>query len=179
MQVAVDDEDQVVQFFPGGKPDGAQRFRLIHFAVSHEGPDLAVAGRDQFPVFQVPHEARLVNGHQRPQAHGDGRELPEIGHQPGMRVGGEAVAVNLLAELAYLVFAQTAVQESAGIDTRGRVALDEYQVAALLFRCGAKKMVESHVIQCCGRSKTGDVTAQFGAEPVGPDHHGQRVPAYQ
>jgi hypothetical protein len=46
LQVAVDDEDQVVEALAPGHADGAHRLRLVHLAVAHEGPDLAVVGRD-------------------------------------------------------------------------------------------------------------------------------------
>ena len=59
------------------------------------------------------------------------------------------------------------------------MTLDEYQVAALLFRGCPEKMVEAYVVQGRGRGEAGDVAAQFGVETVGPDDHGQRVPAYQ
>ena len=39
LQVAIDDEDQVVQLFAGGQRDGAQGLGLVAFAVAQEGPD--------------------------------------------------------------------------------------------------------------------------------------------
>jgi hypothetical protein len=44
LQVAVDDEDQVVELLARGHADGAERFDLVGLAVAEEGPDLAVAG---------------------------------------------------------------------------------------------------------------------------------------
>ena len=44
LQVAVDDEDQVVQFLAPGHGDRAQRFRLVGLAVAEEGPYLAAFG---------------------------------------------------------------------------------------------------------------------------------------
>ena len=41
LQVAVDDEDQVVEALAAGERDRAERFGLVHLAVAHEGPDLA------------------------------------------------------------------------------------------------------------------------------------------
>src|SRR3712207_8974295 len=41
LQVAVDDEDQVVQPLPPAERDGAQALRLVGLAVAHEAPDLA------------------------------------------------------------------------------------------------------------------------------------------
>jgi hypothetical protein len=42
LQVAVDDEDQVVELLARGHADGAERFDLVGLAVAEEGPDLAV-----------------------------------------------------------------------------------------------------------------------------------------
>ncbi len=42
LQVAVDDENQVVEFLARGEGDRAERFRLIRFAVAEERPDLGV-----------------------------------------------------------------------------------------------------------------------------------------
>src|SRR6186997_1299519 len=41
---------------------------------------------------EVAVEARLVDGGQRPEAHGHRGELPEVGHQPRVRVRAEALA---------------------------------------------------------------------------------------
>ena len=41
LQVAVDDEDQVVELLPARERDRAERFRLVHLAVAAEHPDLA------------------------------------------------------------------------------------------------------------------------------------------
>jgi hypothetical protein len=77
LQVAVDDEDQVVQVLARGQADGAQRFRLVHLAVAAEHPDLAVLGVGDAACRYF--RKRLVDGHQRAQAHGHGGELPEVG----------------------------------------------------------------------------------------------------
>ena len=50
LQVAVDDEDQVVELFARRQADGAERFGLVGFAVAEKRPDLrrrtASSGRD-------------------------------------------------------------------------------------------------------------------------------------
>ena len=86
LQIAVDDEDQVVELLAHRHGQRAHRFRLVHLAVAEESPDLAIRGRHDAAVLQVAHEARLKNRHHRAEAHGHRRELPEIGHQPGMRI---------------------------------------------------------------------------------------------
>ena len=91
LQIAVDDEDQIVEFFTRCQRQRGQRFRFIHFAVAEYTPDRALLGREQLAVFQVAQEARLINCADRAQSHRAGRELPEVLHQPGMRIGGETL----------------------------------------------------------------------------------------
>src|SRR6185312_10766155 len=42
LQIAVNDEDQIVEALATGKRDRAERLRLVGLAVAHERPDLAV-----------------------------------------------------------------------------------------------------------------------------------------
>ena len=101
LQVAVDDEREVVELLAGGQPDRAERLRLAHLAVAEERPDVLLRGVLDAAVVQVAVEARLVDRVDRGQAHRDRRELPEVRHQPGVRVRREAVAravLDLLAE---------------------------------------------------------------------------------
>ena len=86
LQVAVHHENQVVQPFAGSQGDRTQRFGFIHLAVAHEGPDSSAGRRLQSAVLQIANKPRLINRLNRPQSHTDGRKLPEIGHQPGMRI---------------------------------------------------------------------------------------------
>ena len=94
----------------------------------------------RFSVFgdaarvQVLEEARLVDRHQRAEAHRDGRELPELGHQLRVRIARHALAVDFLAEVEQLLFGQAAFEVGARIDAGRRVALDVEQVAAVVVR---------------------------------------------
>ncbi|MDZ7653192.1 MAG: hypothetical protein U5L03_11920 [Burkholderiaceae bacterium] len=130
-------------------------------------------------VLQVLHEARLVDRHQRPEAHRHGRELPEVRHQPGMRVGREALAVDLLAEVVQLLLADAALEEGARIDARRRVALDVEQVAAVVLAARVEEVVEADVVEGRRRGEARDVTAERGILAVGLDHHRHRVPAHE
>ena len=98
LQVAVDDEDEVVELLAHRHGERAHRFRLVHLAVAQKRPDLAIRRRHDPAVLQIAHEARLENRHHGTQSHGHRRELPEIRHQPGMRIGGQAVAAHLLTK---------------------------------------------------------------------------------
>src|SRR5205807_9701380 len=99
LQVAIDDEDQVVELFARRHADRAHRFGLVHFAVAHERPDFAAFGRGEAAILQIFHEPRLVDRHQRPKAHRYRRELPEFGHQPWMRIRRNALAIDFLAKV--------------------------------------------------------------------------------
>ena len=92
LQVAVDDEDQVVELLAARQRDRAERLGLVGLAVAEEGPHLAVAERRQAAILQVAHEARLVDRHDGPESHRHRRELPEVRHQPRMRIRREAAA---------------------------------------------------------------------------------------
>src|SRR5690606_19629450 len=178
LQVAVDDEDQVVQLLAAGQGDGTQGFRLVALAVAHEAPDLLLAGRDEATGFQVLHEACLVDRLDRAQAHGNGRELPEVRHQPGVWVGGQAVAVHFLAEVVHLVFADAAFEEGAGVDAGGGVALEEDQVATVLLGRSLEEVVEADVVQGGTGGEARNVAAQVRILQVGTHDHGQGVPTH-
>jgi hypothetical protein len=81
----------------------APRFDLVGFAVAEEGPDLALTGLGQTARVEVLHEASLIDGLDRAEAHGNGRELPEVRHQPRVRVGRNALAAGFLAEVVHLL----------------------------------------------------------------------------
>ena len=107
LQVTVDHEDQVFKLLAPRQGDGTQGFRLVTLAVAQERPHLAVATLDQVTRGQVTHYMRLVDRLDRAQPHGDGRELPEVRHQPGMRVGRQAIAIHFTPEIVQLLFGQT------------------------------------------------------------------------
>src|SRR5215218_1555566 len=176
LQVAVDDEDQVVEPLPARHADGAQGLRLVRLAVAEEAPDLAPGGVGEAAALQVPQEARLVDRHQRAEAHGDGRELPEVGHQPGVRVGGDALAVDLLAEVQQLLLGQPPFEEGAGVEARRGVALHVHEVAAVLLGGAVPEVLEADVVERRRGLEAGDVAAEFRTLLVGAQHDGERVP---
>ena len=177
LQVAVDDEHQVVELLAHRQRERAHALRLVHLAVAEESPDLAIGHRHHFAVFHVALKARLVDSHHRPQAHRHRRELPEIRHEPGMRIGRETVAAGFLAEVFQLVFAEPAFEEGARIDAGRGVTLDVHHVAGMICRSRAPEMVEAHFVQRGRRCVGGQVAAVFARHLVGVEHHGQRVPA--
>src|SRR5690554_1669251 len=128
LQVAVNHPDQVVQLLAAGLGDRTQGFRLIALTIAHKRPHLAAVHVDQLATVQVLHDVGLVDRLDRPQTHGNGRELPVIRHQPGVRVRRQTFAVYFFAVLVQLLFTKTAFQEGAGIYARRCVALEVHQV---------------------------------------------------
>src|SRR6185312_10689452 len=116
LQVAVDDEDQVVELFARRNPDGAERLRLVHLAVAEERPHPAAAGVTQLAVEQVAVEAGLVDRVDRAKAHGNGRELPEVGHEPRVRIGRQAAGADFLAEAVELALGEPPLQVGTGVE---------------------------------------------------------------
>ena len=179
LQVAVDHEDQVVEPLARRQGDGAQRLGLVGLAVAEERPDLGVGHRLELAVLEVAVEAGLVDGHDRPQPHRHRRELPEIGHQPRVRVAGEPAALGqLAAEVLELFLRQPAFQERAGVDARRGVALEVDHVAFVAV-AAAEEMVEGHLVEGGRRGVGGDVAADAVFVAVGAHHHGHGVPADQ
>ena len=108
LQVAVDHKHQVVQALTCGQANGAQALGLVHFAVAAEHPHLAVFGVGNAAGVQVLQKARLVNRHQRAQTHRHRGELPKLGHELGVGVARQALAIHLLPKVEQLLFAQAA-----------------------------------------------------------------------
>ena len=61
LQVAVDDEGEVVELLAGGDADRAERLGLAHLAVAEERPHVLLAGVLDAAVVQVAVEPRLVD----------------------------------------------------------------------------------------------------------------------
>ena len=53
LQVAVDDEDEVVELLAGGERDRAERLRLVRLAIAEEGPDFLVGRLLEPAVLEV------------------------------------------------------------------------------------------------------------------------------
>src|SRR3546814_7783461 len=96
----------------------------------------------------------------RAQPHGYCRELPEIRHQPRVRIGRQALTIHFLAEVVHLLFADAAFHECTGVNAWRGVALEVDQVAALFVGRGLEEIVEADVVQGCAGGEAGDVTAK-------------------
>ncbi|CAB4565003.1 unannotated protein [freshwater metagenome] len=84
LQVAVDDEVEVVESFVGRDLKLTATFDLIHLAVAEECPNLLVGGVLDTAVRQVAVELCLVDRIDRSEPHRHGWELPELGHEAGV-----------------------------------------------------------------------------------------------
>jgi len=177
LQIAVDDEDQIVEFLAGCERGGTEGLRLVHFAIAHEGPDLAALRGDQIAVFEITQEARLVDRHDRTEAHRYCRELPEARHQPGVGIGRQALAIDLLAEVVEVVFRQQAEQVGARIDAWRRMALEEHEIATVLGARRVPEMAVADFVEGRGAGVARDMPTEFGILAIGLDHHGHCVPA--
>jgi hypothetical protein len=149
LQVAVDDEDQVVETFAATQRNCAERLWLVAFAVAEERPDLAAFGLREAAALEVLEKARLVDRHQRTQSHRHRGELPELGHQPRMRVRRYALAVAFLAEVLELLVGKASLDVGASVDPRCDMALHIDQVAAVIARRTAPEVTEADVVQQC------------------------------
>ena len=118
LQVAVHRHHDVVEALATGKGELREGFGFVGFTVAHRVPDPGGTGGGQTSVFEVAIEACLMDGRHGAQAHADGGELPEIGHQAGMRVAREALATDLLSELFDVLVGQSTLKPSTGVDAR-------------------------------------------------------------
>ena len=160
LQIAVHDEDQVVQLLARGQRDRAQGFGLVGFAVAQKRPDLAGRYGYDAAILQIPHEARLIDRIDRAEAHRDGGKLPEVRHQPGMRVGGKArMLAQLVAEVFQVLLIQTAFQERAGVLAGRGVTLEVDKIARLIAVPAVEEMVVADFGQSGERRVGGDVAA--------------------
>ena len=162
---------------PAGQRDRAQRLGLVHLAVAQERPDVAVLGLGQAAALQVLQEAGLVDRHQRAEAHRDGRELPEVRHQPRVRVRREPAAVRLLAEGVHLLLGEAALEEGARIDAGRRVPLHHHEVAAVAGRGRVPEVLEAGVVERRRGLEARDVSAELGGLLVRAQHRRDGVPA--
>ena len=181
LQVAVDDEDQIVELLARRQRDRAERLGLVGLAVAEERPDLRVRRRLQPAILEVAREARLVDRHDRAEAHRDGRVFPEVRHQPGMRVRRQAAArPRFAAEVLEVRLVDAPFEVGARVDARRRMALEEDDVAVvgrLALAAAMEKMIEPDFVQRRGRREGRDVPADALFRLVRAHDHRRGIPA--
>ena len=180
LQIAIDDENKIVEIFARSERDRAQSLGLIRLAVSEERPDFCVGDGFEAAIFEIAIEAGLVDRHERAQAHRNRGIFPEVRHQPGVRIGRQAAAFpEFAAEILQLLCGKAAFEKRAGIDAGRSMPLQINRVAFELFGAPAKEMVEADFKQRGRGGICGNVPADAVVHAVGANHHGQSVPADQ
>ena len=131
LEVAVDDEGEVVEPLARGDAQPAQRLRLVHLAVADEGPHPRAAGVGQAARGEVAVEAGLVDRGQRAEAHAtpSGTARSRASAAGAGYEGARCRRQRLAAEVVELLLGQPALEEGAGVDPGRRVALEEDLVA--------------------------------------------------
>ena len=147
LQIAIDDEDQVVELLPARERNRAEAFRLVHLAVAAENPDFSPVRFRETTIVKILQEARLIDRHQRTEAHRDGRKLPEVRHQPRMRIGRQSAPADLATKMDQLIFGQSPFEKRAGVNSRRRMPLKHDQVAAVFVRRCTPEMHEAGFIE--------------------------------
>jgi hypothetical protein len=149
LQVAVDDEDEVVELLARRQRQRAQRFGLVGLAVAEERPHAGFGGVVEPAVVEVAVEAGLVDRVDRAEAHRHGGELPEVRHEAGMRIAGEPLAAttDLPPEVVQVVLGQAAFEVGAGVRAGRCVALDVDVVTGLTVVLATEEVVEADLVQ--------------------------------
>ena len=139
---------------------------------------LALDVRLEAAILQVANEARLVDRHDRAEAHRHRREFPEVRHQPRMRIRRQAAArLQLAAEVLELRLVDAAFEEGARVDAGRGVALEVDDVAVAAFVVAAEEVVEADLVQRRRRRERRDVAADAVFSLVGAHDHRHGVPA--
>ncbi len=178
LKVAVDDPDQVVEALAAGERGGAHRLGLVHLAVAEERPDLASLGLRDPAGLEVLHEPGLVDRGDRADPERHRRELPELGHQPRMRVRRQTARTgDLLAEAVELLLGEPSLEIRAGVVAGGGVTLEVDEVAPVLRGRRMPEVVVADLVQRRQRLEARDVPAELGRQLVRAHDHRHRVPA--
>ena len=180
LQVAVDDEDQVVESFARSDRQARERLGLVHLAVADEGPHLAARACSASPrCSQVAQEARLVDREQRAESHRARRELPELRHQPRMGIRAAAPCLRFRGDSGRAVRRSAALRGMRAHKRPARNAAGSKPGhRGLGVAAGAEEMVETDLEEIRRRCVARDVAAELGAGLVCAHDHRERVPAH-
>ena len=179
LQVAVDDEHEVVELLTGGERDRSERLRFVALPVAEEGPHAAAAGVVDLAVLQIAVEAGVVQRGDRSEAHRHRGELPEVGHQPWVRVRRQALALasDLAAEVVEVVVGETTLEVRTGVDAGRGVSLEVDVIARCAVVLAAEEVVEADLVQRRRAGEGREVTTDAVGVLVRLDDHHRRVPA--
>ena len=127
-------------------------------------------------MLQIAKETSLIDRRDWPDAHRASRRLPEIGHEPGMGIGAQTPAVDLLAVSLQLLFRQPAFEKGARVNARRRMRLEENKVAVVSACLSAKEVIEARFKNLGGGGVARDMATEVAIGLVGANDHGERVP---
>src|SRR4029079_18076419 len=86
LQIAVNDEREVVEALARRDVERSECLGLIALAIAEETPHALIARVLDAAVVEIAVEARLVDRGERAEAHRHGREFPKLRHQARMRI---------------------------------------------------------------------------------------------
>ena len=176
LQIAVDDEDQVVEPLARGEVERGGGLGLVELTVADEAPDARVRRVDELAVVEVTVEPRLVHRVEGSEPHRHGRVLPE-GRQPArVRIRRQPSAARLAAEVVELVFGEASLEKGAGVNAGSRVALEVELVTETAVALAAEEMVEADFVERRRRRVGREVTAEPVETMVRAVDHRDRVP---
>ena len=122
----------------------------------------------------------MIDRLNRPESHRHRRKLPEIGHQPRMRIRRKPPAgFQLAAEVLQLLPGYAAFKVGAGINARCGVSLEIDDIAVARFSGRLKKVIKCHFVERGRRRKRRNVSADAFLKLVGADDHGHGIPPHQ
>jgi len=179
LEIAIDDEDQIVEFFARCQSDRSERLWFVAFSVAEKRPNLAASGVLESPIVQVLVESSLIDRHDRPESHRDGRIFPEVGHEPRVGVAAQSsFGLEFAAKILQLVDRQSTFDERTRVHARRGVALEVNQiplVAALA--TSSEEMVEGDLVEGRTAGEGADMATLPFVFLIGPNDHGHRIPA--
>ena len=178
LQVAVHDEDEVVEVLARRERDGAESLGLVGLTVAEERPHAALRGVHDLAVHEIAVVTGLVQRREWSESHRHRGELPEVRHQARVRVAGEAAssASDLAAEVVEVVLGQSSLEERARVHARCRMSLEVDVVARTAVVLAAEEVVEADLVQRCGTRERGEVTTDAVGRVVRTRHHDGGVP---
>ncbi|MCG3129310.1 MAG: hypothetical protein FLDDKLPJ_00036 [Phycisphaerae bacterium] len=180
LKIAIDHERQIVQPLARGQRQRPERLRFVRLAVAEETPDpLALRILDP-AIVQVAVEARLVDRRDRAKSHRNRGELPEIRHQPRMRVRRNLLPdADAAAEMREVVRRESSFQKRTGVNARRGVSLKKYLIASAFRVLAAEVVMKPDLVERRRGLKCRNMSADARELPVRAHHHRHRVPAHQ
>ncbi len=159
LQITIDNKNQVIQLLSTCQCNRTLGLRLIHFTIASKAPDFSRTTTSEASIVQILHDVCLVDCLQWAQPHRNRWELPVVRHQPGVRIGRQAISIHFLAKFVELFFGQAPFKERPGVNTRRGVALYIDQVTQLFLGCPTEEIVKTNVVKGRARLEAGNMTA--------------------